>query len=121
MGARQRRVDVVLIGAGGKTFLVRFGNHAGGSTPPISFSCLSDSTPTARDLPNFLSNLRTWLAQATLLPAPRGSHPRSAVPALSTRVCCRLSARGRRSSQGSFRNTGPREGLMPRTPVEHLP
>ena len=27
MGARARRVDVVLIGAGGKTFLVRFGNN----------------------------------------------------------------------------------------------
>jgi hypothetical protein len=34
MGARQRRVDVVLIGAGGKTFLVRFGNRTGGLDPP---------------------------------------------------------------------------------------
>lgn len=34
MGARQRRVDVVLIGAGGKTFLVRFGNRTGNLDSP---------------------------------------------------------------------------------------
>ena len=34
MGARERHVDVVLIGAGGKTFLVRFGNDVGSLDPP---------------------------------------------------------------------------------------
>jgi hypothetical protein len=33
IGARERRVDIVLIGAGGKTFLVRFGNHVGSLDP----------------------------------------------------------------------------------------
>ena len=36
MGARERHVDIVLIGAGGKTFLVRFGNDTGNLDSPNS-------------------------------------------------------------------------------------
>jgi hypothetical protein len=41
MGARERRVDIVLIGAGGKTFLVRFGNQAGVPLDPAYFLLVS--------------------------------------------------------------------------------